>query len=75
VKLPRGVGTSTPKEVAEAVLRGIERDRPEIDVAPLAMRGGVKAATLAPLTSARIQRLLGSEELADRMRAGQRDKR
>jgi uncharacterized protein len=75
VKLPMGVGTSTPEEVAEAVVRGIEGNRPEIDVAPLALRGGVKAASLAPMISARIQRLLGSEDLAEQMRAGQRHKR
>jgi short-subunit dehydrogenase len=75
VKLPMGVGTSTPEQVADAVVRGLERNRPEIDVAPLAMRGGTKAAAFAPVTSARIQRLLGSEDLAERMRAGQRDKR
>ena len=75
VNLPIGVGTSTPEQVADAVLRGLERNRPEIDVAPLAMRGGTKAAVFAPVTSARIQRLLGSEDLAERLRAAQRHKR
>ncbi len=37
-KLPRGVGTRTPEDVADAVLRGIEKNRAEIDVAPLSAR-------------------------------------
>ena len=37
-KLPRFVGTKTPEDVAAAVVRAIERDRAEIDVAPLAVR-------------------------------------
>ena len=37
VKLPRGVGTRTPDDVARAVIRGIEKNRAEIDVAPLSL--------------------------------------
>ena len=32
---PSGIGTSTPEEVAAAVIRGIETGKAEIDVAPL----------------------------------------
>jgi uncharacterized protein len=74
-KLRKGVGTRTPEQVAEAVVRGIERTRPEIDVAPLLLRAGVVASTLAPVTMAKLQRRLGSERLAEVMAAGQRDKR
>ena len=35
-RLPPGVGTVTPEEVADAVVRAIERNRGEIDVAPAA---------------------------------------
>src|SRR5438270_8960638 len=41
VKLPPGVGTRTPADVARAVLEAIERNRGEVDVAPLALRAGV----------------------------------
>jgi short-subunit dehydrogenase len=40
VALPKGVGTNTPEEVAAAVVRAIEKNRGEIDVAPL----GIKAS-------------------------------
>ena len=40
VRLPRWVGTRTPEQVADAVVRGIEGDRAEIDVAPLSLRAG-----------------------------------
>jgi short-subunit dehydrogenase len=38
VELPRYIGTSSPPDVAGAVLRAIEHDRAEIDVAPLPAR-------------------------------------
>jgi uncharacterized protein len=75
VQLPKGVGTSAPEKVAEAVVSGIEDGRAEIDVAPLAMRAGAFLGSIAPVTSARVQRKLGSAEVAEQMRAGQRDKR
>jgi len=75
VELPPGVGTSAPEEVAEAVVSGIEDERAEIDVAPAAMRAGSFVASIAPVTSAKIQRKLGSAEVAEQMRSGQRDKR
>ena len=46
-KLPPGVGTRTPEAVAEAVVRGIEEGKAELDVAPLGMRLG--RALLGPL--------------------------
>ncbi|MEA2454116.1 MAG: hypothetical protein QOI45_378 [Thermoleophilaceae bacterium] len=75
VRLPRGVGTRTPEQVAEAVVRGIEEDRPEIDVAPLSLRAGALMSGLAPGTAARIQRRLGSTKIADALAKGQRPKR
>ncbi len=42
--LPPGVGTSTPEEVAAAIVRAIERNRGEVDVAPLALRAGATFA-------------------------------
>jgi short-subunit dehydrogenase len=75
VKLPRGVGTRTPAQVADGVVRGIERERAEVDVAPLGLRLGTRIAGLAPVVVARVQRRLGSERIADAIAEGQRDKR
>ena len=47
-RLPPGVGTVSPADVADAVVRAIERNRGEIDVAPVGLRAGAKAAGLAP---------------------------
>jgi len=75
VRLPSWVGTRTPDQVAAAVVRGIERERAEIDVAPLSLRAGALAASVAPATFARIQRRLGSADLAGAIAEGQREKR
>jgi short-subunit dehydrogenase len=75
VKLPRFVGTRTPEQVAEAVVRGIERERAEVDVAPLGLRVGTRIAGLAPVTAARVQRRLGSEKIADALADAQRGNR
>ena len=74
-QLPAGVGTRSPEQVAEAVLRGIERGKPEIDVAPLGLRAGTFFSTLAPNLTATLQRRLGSAELASAIAEGQADKR
>lgn len=75
VKLPTGVGTSSPEDVAHAVLSAIERNRAEVDVAPLTVRLGATFAGIAPELSSKIARRLGSEDIAREMEAGQRDKR
>jgi short-subunit dehydrogenase len=75
VKLPPWVGTRTPEQVAAAVVRGIERERAELDVAPLGLRVGTRIAGLAPVTVARVQRRLGSERIADALAEAQRGKR
>lgn len=75
VELPPGVGTRTPEDVAEAVLSAIERNRGEVDVAPLPLRAGTLFAGLAPELAATVQRRMGSEEIARKMEAGQREKR
>ena len=75
VKLPRWVGTRTPEQVASAVVRGVERERAEVDVAPLGLRVGTRLSELVPVTAARVQRKLGSERIADALSDAQRDKR
>ena len=75
VKLPRGVGTRTPDDVGKAVISGIEKNRPEIDVAPLSLSSGARMFGMAPRLVAGINRRLGSDPLADAIAEGQRDKR
>jgi uncharacterized protein len=74
-RLPRWIGMVTPDQVAEAVVRGIERERGEIDVAPLTLRAATLAGSLAPATVARVGRGLGSGRIARSMAEGQRSKR
>jgi short-subunit dehydrogenase len=73
--LPGYVGTKTPEDVADAVVSAIERNRAEVDVAPVAMRIGTTLAGLAPELAANVQRRLGADGLASQMEAGQRNKR
>ena len=75
VKLPGYVATRTPQQVADGVVRAIERNRSEVDVAPLSMRLGAAVAGLVPELAGRIQRRLGSQAIADAMAEGQREKR
>jgi hypothetical protein len=75
VKLPPGVGTRTPEAVADAVVRGIEQDRAELEVAPLGLRLGAKAWSVAPTAVGALQRRLGSLKVSGALAAGQRDKR
>ena len=72
-KLPSFVGTSSPDEVAQAVIRAIEDDRGEVTVAPLGMRAGAKLAELAPATAARAAAKLGGQAVAEQLREAQRD--
>jgi len=74
-RLPGYVGTKTPEDVAAAVVSAIERDRSEVDVAPLPMRLGATFAGFAPEVAARVQRALGAGDLATQFEDGQRDKR
>jgi short-subunit dehydrogenase len=75
IKLPPGVGTRTPADVAAAVIRAIEHDRAEIDVAPAVLRVGAALAGLAPELSARVARLLGSNRVARDLTERQSHKR
>lgn len=73
VKLPPGVGTRAPQDVSKAVLDAIERDRAEVDVAPLQLRIGSLVSGLAPDLSATIARKMGGERIASAMADSQRD--
>jgi short-subunit dehydrogenase len=74
-RLPPGVGTRTPEDVAEALLRAIERNKAEVDVAPLSLRAGAIFSGVAPELAAALSRRMGSERLSEDLAAGQRDKR
>lgn len=75
VTLPLGVGTRSPEHVARAVVRAIERNLGELDVAPLSLRLGAILGGFAPELASRVSRVLGSEDIARRVHAGQEGKR
>jgi uncharacterized protein len=75
VKLPRGVGTRTPQDVADAVVDAIERNRGEVDVTTLPMRAGTVLASVAPDLAANVARRLGAEKISREVGARQRAKR
>jgi len=74
-QLPRGLGTRSPKDVARAVIDAIERDRAEVDVAPLSLRLGSAFAGLAPELSANVSRRFGAEKIAADLASGNSSKR
>ena len=75
VDVPTGVGTSTPEEVANAVVNAIEKNQGEADVAPLSMRVATNVAGVLPEFIAGVQRRLGADKVAAKVAEGQRDKR
>jgi short-subunit dehydrogenase len=74
VKLPAGVAMRSPDQVAAAI-RGIERDRGEIDVAPLFMRTSAWLAGISPSAVTAMARRLGSRDVAAELGERQRHKR
>jgi short-subunit dehydrogenase len=74
VKLPKGVGTRSPEDVAKAVVGAIEHNRGEVDVAPIALRLGSAFAGLAPEMSATFTRKSGSDKIAYDLADGHRAK-
>ncbi len=73
-KVPPGVGTASPEQVAEGVLTAIEKNKGEVHIAPLSQRILVGFAHRLPALSGRVQRLRGTKT-ADEITAGQLDKR
>ncbi len=68
---PGGLGTSSPAEVGDGVVTAIERNRAEVQVAPLLQRLGVAIAHRRPGLAARITRGSASKA-AERVVEGQR---
>lgn len=75
VKLPRGVKTRSPEDVAAGVVRAIEKDKAEVDVAPLGLRIGAAFAGLAPEFSGRSSRRMGAAKISAGLASAQREKR
>jgi len=74
--LPRGVGTNSPEDVAAAVVEAIERNRFELDVAPVPVRAIAAMAGIAPgLVAAMNRRTPGAGDFAEAMTEAQRVKR
>jgi short-subunit dehydrogenase len=72
VTLPLGAGTRSPEDVAEGVISAIDRNRAEVEVAPVPLRLGTAIASVAPAVSAAVSRRLGSDRIAAEIVAGQR---
>lgn len=75
IELPRSVRLPSPDDVAAALVRGIEKDRGEIDVAPVPLRISAALAGVVPGVTAAVGSRLGAGEVADRAAAAQRSKR
>ncbi|MBP1822560.1 short-subunit dehydrogenase [Mycobacterium sp. OAE908] len=71
---PPGLGTGTPQQVADAVVRAIEHDRSEISVAPLRQRVLARLAMMAPEISGRLAGAAATKA-ADAVASGQTEKR
>jgi short-subunit dehydrogenase len=70
VKAPAGLGTSTPEEVGRAVVTAVERNRAEVEVAPLLQRLGARFAHRRPRIASRMTRGRAGR-VADRVVRGQ----
>jgi short-subunit dehydrogenase len=71
---PPGLGTGTPQQVGDAVVRAIEHDKSEISVAPLRQRALARFAMLAPEISGRLASSAATKA-ADEVASGQTEKR
>jgi len=74
-KLPPYIRTKRPDDVARAVVKAIEHNRAELDVAPLPLRAGTLLASLAPGPIGAAQRKLGAVKTSDQIGRGQTGKR
>lgn len=61
--------------MAAATIRAIERNRAEVNVAPLELRLGSALGGLFPTLAERAQRSAGAGETSRQLADGQRDKR
>lgn len=73
-KAPAGLGTSSPEEVAQGVVRAIEQNRGEVEVAPMRARLLAGFAHRRPELAGKIANR-GATKAADEVAKGQADKR
>jgi short-subunit dehydrogenase len=73
-KAPPGLGTSSPEEVADGVVRAIVQNRGEVEVAPRVQRVLAGFAARRPELAGRLAQRGGSK-VADEVARGQADKR
>lgn len=74
-KLPPGVRTVTPEQVANKVVTAIKKDKAEVVVAPMELRTGSAVASVFPTFAAKMQKRLGGDKVFDSMVGNQRAKR
>jgi short-subunit dehydrogenase len=67
VRLPRGMGTVAPEDVAQAIARAIERDRPEVTVAGGSVRLSAALGGIAPVLLGRLARSAGAARVREAM--------
>jgi short-subunit dehydrogenase len=74
IELPRGMGTSTPEQVADALVIAITKNKGELDVAPLAMKAATAFAEVFPGPAHALTQRFGGD-LAKNLTDKQVDKR
>ncbi|MFJ6675148.1 SDR family NAD(P)-dependent oxidoreductase [Actinosynnema sp. NPDC091369] len=74
-KPPAGMRTVSPGQVAAGVVKAIEEDRAEVNVAPPELRVLSAVGGAFPAISSGLQRRMSNDELMRRMSAANRDKR
>ncbi len=75
VKLPKGIGTRSPEDVALAVVRAIEDNPAEITVAAFEQRFAAIFGSVAPEALASLQKLFGGDKVTADMAAVHRERR
>jgi short-subunit dehydrogenase len=74
-KAPARLGTTSPDEVADAVLKAIDGEKLEITVAPLSSRVMAHAGLVSPAVSHKVVAGAAGQKTADIVARGQADKR
>jgi short-subunit dehydrogenase len=74
-KLPPGVRTVSPEDVADGVVKAIRRDRAEVVVAPAELRVGAALTASVPEFNARVQKVSGAVKVSNALAEGQRNNR
>jgi short-subunit dehydrogenase len=67
VRLPLSMGTVSPQDVSRAVVRAIERGRPEITVAAAGVRLSAALGGIVPVLIGRLARLAGAARVREAM--------